>query len=148
MTTEIWNPAARGDSHRNCLVCGSRDPLKLGLVFMADGSGVTATFRANEGLQGYSGILHGGVTSALLDAVMTHCLFHNGISGLTASLSVRFLEPVPCGADLVLRARLVRTRPPFFSTASEMLMEGRVLASATARFLLKPGALGGDGPVI
>lgn len=135
VTIDEWSPPARGDSHRDCLVCGWRDPLALGLVFHADGGGVEARFRANRVLQGYNGIMHGGVVSALLDAVMTQCLFHNGITALTADLSVRFHRPVPCESDLVLTGRLVKTRPPLFVTEADLQLGGEVMASATARFL-------------
>lgn len=138
MTTEGWNPRARGDSHRDCLVCGWKDPLSLGLVFHAEGDVVEASFRANPGLQGYRGIMHGGVTSALLDAIMTQCLFHNGITALTADLSVRFLKPIPCDSELMLSGRLVGTRPPLFVTTAELMLGDTLMASARARFLQVP----------
>lgn len=50
-----------------------------------------ATFSGNPGLQEYEGQLHGRVISSLLDAAMTHCLFHHGIEAVTGELYVRFV---------------------------------------------------------
>ena len=92
-------------SHCNCIVCGSRNPVSLGLVFdvMADGT-VSSQFRGSALMQGYDGILHGGIIAALLDASMTHCLFHLGVEAVTGTLDVRFVKPVPCDALLTVRA--------------------------------------------
>jgi acyl-coenzyme A thioesterase PaaI-like protein len=48
----------------------------------------------------YTGLLHGGMTSTLLDAAMTHCLFMQGVQALTAELTVDSFHPfVPEQAD-------------------------------------------------
>ena len=93
-------------------------------------------FQAHEGLQGYEGILHGGVVSGLLDAAMTHCLFHHGVQAVTADLRVQFLRPVPCDALLEVTAWLVSVKSPVYRAASEIVCDGRVMASAKARFTL------------
>jgi hypothetical protein len=77
--------------HRWCLMCASDNPLSLGLTFRADGDGaVYGSFQSHAGLQGYDGYIHGGVISALLDSVMTHCLFHSGVRAVTGELNIRF----------------------------------------------------------
>ena len=89
--------------HADCVLCGSRNPLSLGLSFHpGDDGGVRTLFQAHSGLQGYKGILHGGVISSLLDAAMTHCLFHQGIEAVTGDLHVRFVKSVPCDAQMEL----------------------------------------------
>ena len=81
------------------MLCGDHNPLSLRLDFRPDAEGgVRADLQGGARLQGYDGILHGGVVAALLDAAMTHCLFHHGVVGLTAELRVRYLKPVPCDA--------------------------------------------------
>ena len=97
MTINHDPPGALNDGHANCLLCGNRNPLSLGLSFHPGDCGdINATFQAHPRLQGYQGILHGGVSSALLDAAMTHCLFHQSIEAVTGDLHVRFLKSVPC----------------------------------------------------
>jgi acyl-coenzyme A thioesterase PaaI-like protein len=97
-------------SHRYCLLCGSENPLSMRLSFRnnQDGS-VTADFQSHNHLQGYNGIMHGGVISALLDSVMTNCLFRNGIEAVTGELTVKFFESVPCNARVHLSAKIEKS---------------------------------------
>lgn len=100
-------------AHTCCMVCSSRDnnPDTVNLMFSEhpDGS-VCADYTANHRHQGYTGLLHGGMTSTLLDAAMTHCLFMQGVQALTAELTVRFISPVCTGDKLMVCARLLGQR--------------------------------------
>lgn len=86
-------------------------------------------------MQGYQGMLHGGVIAALLDSAMTHCLFHNGVRGVTGDLHVRFVEPVPCDSTLVIQARIASRNPPLFYLRAEMRRDCQVMAWAEAKFI-------------
>jgi len=86
-------------------------------------------------LQGYNGVLHGGVISSLLDAAMTHCLFHRGIEAVTAELLVRYLRPVPLDADLELSARLLSEHTPWYRLRGELRQGRETMAYARAKFL-------------
>lgn len=121
-------------SHAQCMAC-SHGGL-LGLRFRPDGarSVVTSVWPRPE-WQGYAGILHGGMVSTLLDAAMTHCLFHHEVEAMTASLKVRFLEPTPCAGQLDLRATLFDRRRHVYLLDAELTTHGRVLARAEARFI-------------
>lgn len=123
-------------NHDNCLLCGKDNPYSLGLSFRAneDGSVVT-TFRGNEFLQGYNGILHGGVISSLLDSAMTNCLFNRNILAMTGELVVRFRHPVPMDSKIGLRARLISTAPPLYRMRAEIFENNKVLAWAKAKFI-------------
>lgn len=135
-TIQVTPPA----SHAHCMVCGG--DRSLGLRFTPDGrNAVIATIHANTDWQGYAGIMHGGMVSTLLDAAMTHCLFHHGVHAMTASLKVRFLSPVPCVGQIKVRATLSDRRHRIFSLNAEMLSSGRVLARAEARFIKSSDAL-------
>lgn len=127
---------AQRDLHADCLLCGSRNPLSLGLRFYpADDGDIKATFQAHPGLQGYQGILHGGVVSSLLDSAMTHCLFHQGIEAVTGDLHVRFVKSVPCDARMELRARLLKASPPLYRLRGELVIDGQTMAWAEAKFM-------------
>ena len=129
-------PGHRPKSHCNCIVCGNSNPASLGLQFfkLADGS-VHGSFKGNTLLQGYAGILHGGIISSLLDAAMAHCLFHHNIEAVTGELNVRFLHPVPCHARLDISARLLQHHGPIYRLESEIHSDNQKLAKATARFM-------------
>lgn len=140
----ITSPSENGHTH--CLVCGARNESSWGLRFQSNGSdGVSATFQAHPGLQGYDGLLHGGVVASLLDAAMTHCLFHHGVQAVTGDLRIRFVEPVPCRALLRIRARVLRTSPPLYRLRAELLHEERVMAWAEGAFMQR-GATPGHTP--
>lgn len=121
-------------SHASCMACGTGD--SLGLQFrVGDGDTVSTTYQPDSRWQGYSNLLHGGMISTLLDAAMTHCLFRQGIEAVTASLKVRFLEPVPCTIPLDIRAGLVKRRRHVYYLEAEIGVSGHVLALAEASFI-------------
>lgn len=140
-------PASPPDIHEGCLLCGKANPWSLKLVFteMPDG-GMEADFSPHRRLQGYDGILHGGVISALLDAAMTHVLFQKDITAVTADLHVRFLEPVECRGSLKVRASLVSMRGAFSHLRAELDQDGRIKTRAEGKFLKrKPASAFAEG---
>ena len=124
------------NDHGHCLLCGERNPSSLKLAFQghADGS-VTTRFQAGRGLQGYSEILHGGVIASLLDAAMTHCLFHHGVQALTGDLQVRFLKPIPFSAEINLSAEIVGSHPPLYKLKSFAEVDRQLMARGTGKFM-------------
>jgi uncharacterized protein (TIGR00369 family) len=124
------------DGHDECLLCGYRNPWSLGIRFVrGEDDGVCAHFQGSARLQGYRGILHGGVVAALLDAAMVHCLFHRGIKGVTGDLHVRFVQPVSCEASLDIRAHVISATPPLFYLKAEILEGDQVMAWGEATFM-------------
>lgn len=122
--------------HPHCLLCGSKNPQGLHLRFIVDEDDhVSARFKGNDILQGYDGILHGGVIASLLDSAMMNCLFYQGIKAVTGELTIRYRYSVPCHAELELRARISAVKQPLFKMESELVMDGRVMAEATAKFM-------------
>ncbi|MDI6449288.1 PaaI family thioesterase [Anaerobaca lacustris] len=127
---------AAGREHNHCLICGKRNPWSLGLQFRADATGqVRAHFQAHRRLQGYDGILHGGVIASLLDAAMTHCLFHRDVRAVTGDLHIRFVQPISCSARVEIRAQVVLAKSPLYRLRAELCCAGRVMAWAEAKFL-------------
>ncbi len=129
------------DYHANCMVCSQQGntPRSLRLCFTQDGAGgVSAPFTATTDQQGYTGLLHGGQTSTLLDAAMTHCLFAQGITALTAELTVRFIAPVPLGKALLISAQLLGQRRGIYQLEAQLTMGNERLARATGKFIVPP----------
>jgi uncharacterized protein (TIGR00369 family) len=132
-----------GNGHDECLVCGYRNPWSWGMRYEpGEGDTVYGHFHGNPRLQGYQGILHGGVLAALLDSAMAHCLFHRGVQGVTGDLHVRFVQPVSCDATLDVRAHIVSATPPLYYLKAELLDEDRVMAWAEATFMNRGRANG------
>jgi len=126
----------RQKSHQQCLLCGDLNPDSFRLRFSArpDG-GVHAVFFSRQQYQGYDGMMHGGVISALLDAAMTHCLFGKGIEAVTAELQVRFLRAIPCNQLIGVMAEVVERRDPLFRLRGALTLDDCVMARSQARFI-------------
>jgi uncharacterized protein (TIGR00369 family) len=138
MSVTIKRPTAalvKDFDHAACLLCGTENPWSLGLSFTADPDGrVSTRLQADARFQGYAGILHGGVSAALLDAAMTHCLFHRGVRAVTADLRVRYVKAVPLHAAVELRAWVTEETPPLYRLKAELALAGVVLVWAQATF--------------
>lgn len=87
-------------------------------------------------------MLHGGVTAALLDAVMTNCLFMRGIEAVTGDFHIRYLKPVPLGERLTISASIASSHPPLYVMEAKVEAAGETLVRAEAKFM-KPEAAGG-----
>ena len=136
MTTEDSSTINAKNGHAQCLLCGDQNPWSLKLCFQAGDDGVIkARFQAHSALQGYDDVLHGGVIAALLDAAMTHCLFHHGVQAVTGDLHVRFVQPVSCNATLEIHAWMLSSTPPVYRSRAEIIHEKRVMAWAEAKFM-------------
>ena len=125
-------------AHAGCMMCGDRsdNPRSLALSFdqHPDGS-VSASCGVDRCFQGYQGVLHGGMISALLDAAMTHCLFARGVQALTAEMTVRFVAPVPIEHPLLLTAQVLSNRRRIYWLEARLHVNSALLARATARFI-------------
>ena len=129
------------EEHLHCLLCGqnNRRGLKLDFQPTADG-GVETSLECSKTLQGYKDIIHGGVISALLDSVMTNCLFAHGIKALTAELKIRFSSPVKAKGTLRLKALIEKSFAHFYMLKAELCQGGSVKAKATGKFIAHPQA--------
>lgn len=129
-------PVKAAGSHTGCLLCGAKNPMSMHLQFVADDNRVVhAEFQAHDLLQGYQGIIHGGVTCALLDSAMTHCLFNQAIEAVTGELKVKFILPIPCQSRLRIKAWLEKAFDPLYVLKAELSSNECLLASAEAKFM-------------
>ncbi len=126
----------RGEEHPGCLLCGPSHPRGMRLDFkLREDGGVEAVVKGSKALEGYRGILHGGVIAALLDSAMTNCLFARGVKGLTAELKIRYLRPVALRAPFLVRAFPERAYGNFYALKAELLQDEILKAKGTGKFL-------------
>jgi uncharacterized protein (TIGR00369 family) len=128
----------RQAAHPQCIVCGSTTECGLGLRFELRDDGVEACFECKAQFQGYKGLLHGGVTSSLLDGAMTNCLFAHGIVAMTGEMTVRFRHPIEVDTPLVVRAHITRSQVPLHIVEAQVVQDGQVKAKATGKFMELP----------
>lgn len=124
------------EAHPFCFVCSGSNPMGLALRYEphADGS-VSARYLGHSALEGYTGLLHGGVIAAMLDGAMTNCLFARNIQALTAELQVRYHQPVPAAEEVQLRAWLESAAHGLYQLQAELTQGSVVKASATGKFM-------------
>ena len=126
---------------RGCFVCGINNPVGLGLTLLSDGRGVEVLVQFRDEHCGFTGVVHGGLLSTVLDEVMAWVIGVNTRSfAFAAELNVRFLRSVSPGVPLKVRAELTANRRGrLFLTRGDVLgPDGVVYAEATGKFLPIP----------
>jgi uncharacterized protein (TIGR00369 family) len=123
-----------------CFVCGIENPIGLKLFFYeTEDDRVVARFTPREEHQGYPGVLHGGITSAVLDEVIGRVCIAEGRWMVTAKMELRYRRPIPLGEPLTIVGEVVEDRGRRLVARGELrLPDGRVGAEATGTFIELP----------
>jgi len=101
------SPANREPApYPDCFGCGAGNPKGLGLELRLEGEVLRAEFTAEPEHQGWPGIMHGGVVSALLYEVLENVAFFQGKTTMMKSMSTDYRRPGPIGKELALTARI------------------------------------------
>ncbi len=117
-------------------MCGQDNPFSFGLKFSKSDDGAVSTrFIGNSNLQGYTGVMHGGVLSALLDTAMAQCLLHQDIEAVTGELTVRYLEQVDCDGTLDITAWIDSSLPPLYHVRAHIRVDDKIVCKGKARFM-------------
>ena len=125
---------------RLCFVCGMQNPIGLRAFFYQDEQGrVVAHFTGKEEHQGYPGVMHGGIVTALLDEVIGRVAIAHNLWAVTAKLEVRFRRPVPLGQPLTLVGEMTHLRRRTLEGRGEIRLEdGTVVAEAEGVYIRLP----------
>jgi len=122
--------------HENCFVCGkhSKNGLKLKFI-LHDNNTLSGQFKISKDYQGYDGILHAGIITAILDSSMIH-LFHmkDGIKLKTAKLNIRFKKPIPAGETITIKAVADCDIQHFYKAESQIILRDTIFAEAEGYF--------------
>ena len=122
--------------YHNCFVCGDRNSGGLQARFFFDGQQATSEIVADESFEGYRGIYHGGVISAMLDEVMIKALLAGDIYAVTAELTVKFKRPVRTGETVRFAGRETGRKGRVYFTEGEALAaDGQPYATATGKYI-------------
>ncbi len=101
----IPNPYAGSATYR-CFGCSPDNAIGLQLTFALQGERVIAEWTPRTDLEGYPGVVHGGIQATLADetaAWLIHAVL--GTSGVTRELSVRYHQPAQTeDAPFVIKA--------------------------------------------
>ena len=135
---------------RQCFVCGLENPLGLHMHFYETAPDeVTAEYTAPEDYQGYPGILHGGITAAILDEATGRAFMGSDPKAstfmYTAELKVKYKKKVPVEQPLkIVGKRGRRMRWTAEATGAIYDMNGILLAEASATLVDLPEQLPPD----
>lgn len=124
-------------NHQHCAVCcqpffNAHDTIQF--TAMPSG-GVNGQIVPTEKVQGYQGVMQGGAISALHDTAMTHCLFAQGISAMTAKLEVRFIKPIPLNSSIRVEAHCIKSKRGMYLLESEIYVGDQCYSKAEAKFM-------------
>ena len=103
-----------------CFGCGPENPHGLQVPFSPDGPhGSRGLYTARAEHCGWPSILHGGVTFALMDEALGWAVHFQGLHGVTARADTRFRQPIPVGAELIIRAWTLEQRRRLLTARAE-----------------------------
>jgi acyl-coenzyme A thioesterase PaaI-like protein len=126
----------------HCFGCGrlNEHGLHLNLVPDPEGYGVRAAFVPPARTEGYTGMVHGGIITTVLDEVMAWSLYRHGVWAVTGSLTTRYRKPIILGEATTAIGYLVRDRGRAIEMRGEIRRDadGVLLADATATFIRVP----------
>ncbi len=120
-------------NYKQCFGCGQDNPIGLKLSFQWDGKTARANFTPTELYQGWSGLLHGGITTCILDEAMSWAVLFEGINCVTTKIQARLRRLTSINEPLVVTASIIRkTRKLVETSAVLSSKDGTVIAEGTA----------------
>lgn len=125
-----------------CFVCGRDNPIGLHMHFYADRDGcVYADYIPRAEQQGYPGVMHGGILTAMLDELIGRTAIASDLWCMTAKLEMRFRKPVPIGEPLKLKGEITKKTGRVLEGIGEIrLTDGSLAVEARGMYLRIPDA--------
>ncbi len=123
--------------NQRCYVCGKQNPAGLAVDFEinAEARSIRAIFIPSDVHQGYEGIIHGGILSALLDEAMAKLAFSLGIPAVTAEMTVKFKSPAAPGEELNVSGRITEETKRLILAEAKIVRGPVVIAEAKGKLL-------------
>ncbi|MDD2851910.1 MAG: PaaI family thioesterase [Desulfuromonadaceae bacterium] len=132
------------DDHR-CFICGKDNQIGLKAEFALDPEKRRAETRVCIGaeFQGWQGITHGGIISALLDEICAQACMCCGFTVVTSEIKIRYKAPVPTGSMVTVIGEVTGERRRLIDAKGRIELDGKIVAEAevimfrTERFVKK-----------
>lgn len=123
-----------------CFACGMENPIGLKLFFYeTPDRRVVTRFTPCEEHEGYPGVVHGGIISAVLDEVTSRACIAEGRWVVTAKIEIRYRRPIPLGKRLMAVGEVVESRKRRLVARGKLLLpDGSVGAEAIGTFIQMP----------
>ncbi len=125
------------NQYNYCFACGKDNPIGLKLNFHYEDGKAIADFVVKDLYQGYPDIIHGGITSTLLDEAMVKILLYKKLTAVTAEMNIRFHHKISIGSKVKITGWIKDAKHKIFYTEGEIKDEdGEILASAKAKYII------------
>ncbi len=130
-----------GDNTDPCYVCGQANQAGLRIRFVRVGDqGSRASYTARVEHDGWPGVLHGGITFALMDEALAWASFFQGLRTVTARVQTKFKQPILTGTSLTIRGWTIDCRHRLITVRAEVRIDDESAALVAdmdaTRFLL------------
>ena len=86
--------------------------------------------RIDETFQGWQGITHGGIISALLDENCAQACMGGGLMVVTSEIKLRYRAPVPTGSVVTVIGEVVGERRRLVDVKGRLELDGKIMAEA------------------
>ena len=126
-----------------CLVCGLKNPYGLKTFFYELENGeLMSVCRLMEEHQSYPNLLHGGITTALLDETIGRAILNKSKGetwGVTLEFTTRYKKPIPLDAELRVIGRITKEGTRVFEGTGELLLpDGEIAAEGYGKYIKLP----------
>jgi len=107
ISRNIKNPFYQLEGY-NCFGCSPGNKLGLRMEFRTEGDEIHCTWQPEDHLQGWVGILHGGIQATLMDEIASWLVFVKlRTAGVTSKMEVKLIKPVRMDkAPFLIKAHL------------------------------------------
>lgn len=115
-----------------CFICGKDNPIGLKAEFRKDPARRRAETQVliGEQFQGWQGITHGGIISALLDEICAQACICSGLHVVTSELKLRYRAPVPTGSLVTAIGEVIGERRRLVDAKGWIELDGKIVAEA------------------
>ena len=118
-------------------ILGTSNPISPGLSIWFDDDVAHGALSFGWMYEGADNIVHGGWVAAVFDEFLGNAQALSGRTGMTGSLTVRYLKPAPLNQELLLQAKILSDTQRKIIAGGEMRAGDTLIASCEAVFVCK-----------
>jgi uncharacterized protein (TIGR00369 family) len=128
---------------RSCFLCGIENDMSLKMTWYEDHNEqqVRATVIVPEHFNGYPGVVHGGIVTAILDETSGRAvMLKSGKDALMVALKleVTFRRPTPTDTPLTVTGWVIKQRESRAEVAGEIRLPDGTLAAECKAIVVRP----------
>lgn len=122
---------------RYCFACGPDNPIGMKLkVNRSEKGRASFVWTPCREYQGWSGVLHGGIITTLLDEAMAYATGSITKGAATAGIEVSFRKPINTEEEISVSASLEKERGRLILMSAVLFQGGEEKAMAKAKFVV------------